>query len=58
VRPVKYRITVDRDGFKRFTTDVDAENESDALDKVHARQSTPDWVREARAFDVRIEPAD
>jgi len=52
---VKHRVTIQRDGSAVYQTNIEADSRPEAVEKVFARQSTPEWARQSRWQDVLVE---
>jgi len=52
---VKHRVTIQRDGAVVYQADIEADSRREAVEKVFARQSTPEWALQSRWQDVLVE---
>jgi hypothetical protein len=55
LRAVRYQVRIQREGFPIYRAEVDAENESEAVDKVFERETTPAWALESDWQDVTVD---
>jgi hypothetical protein len=53
--PVKHRVTIQRDGSPVYEAEVDADSKREAVEKVLARASTPEWAINSRWQDVVVD---
>jgi hypothetical protein len=52
---MKHRVTIQRDGSVVYQADIEADSRREAVEKVFARQSTPEWALQSRWQDVLVE---